>query len=47
MGWLVVALIVAILVLSAAQSTTGTFRGIVRDQQGLVVPGATDHDTPD
>ena len=40
-GWLVVALIVGIPVLSAGQSTTGTIRGVVRDQQGAVVPGVT------
>ena len=37
-GWLVVALIVGIPVLSAAQSTTGTIRGVVRDQQGARRP---------
>ena len=40
-GWLVVALIVGIPVVAAGQSTTGTIRGAVRDQQGAVVPGVT------
>jgi carboxypeptidase family protein len=39
--WLVLALFVGIPDVSAGQSTTGTIRGTVRDQQGAVVPGVT------
>lgn len=39
--WVAVALLAALPALAAAQATTGTIRGIVRDQQGGVVPGVT------
>ena len=41
LSWGVIALLSALPALAAAQATTGTIRGVVRDQQGGVVPGVT------
>lgn len=40
-SWIVIALIAGLPLAALAQTTTGTIRGIVRDQQGAVVPGVT------
>jgi len=39
--WIVVVLLAGLPAAAIAQATTGTIRGVVRDQQGGVVPGVT------
>ena len=40
-GWVVVAILAGFPAAAIGQATTGTIRGVVRDQQGGVVPGVT------
>ncbi len=40
-GWIIVLLFATLPAVATAQSTMGTIRGVVRDQQGGVVPGVT------